>query len=267
MEPEIHIPSAHLRPYIRQFWAMSCLVKEPYTQRIIPSGMAELTFYLGKTPKVTGRLNPFNDRFLLSGHTNGFSDLLITDDLSLFSITFHPEGLMAFFRVPASELFNRSLPLCAVSPDLATRLTHSLEDAPDTLSRVAIAEKAFTDLLHREIRKYEHSRMQHTIRIIKSTQGKAPITRLASEACLSRKQLERQFNDLVGVSPKQYLKTIRLQAALFRKATDPSISMAALACDCGYFDQAHLTHDFKTLTGLTPLQYFETCQPYSDFFG
>lgn len=37
---------------------------------------------------------------------------------------------------------------------------------------------------------------------------------------------------------------------------------------CGYFDQSHMINDFKTLSGITPKDYFsENGDFFSDYFG
>ena len=45
------------------------------------------------------------------------------------------------------------------------------------------------------------------------------------------------------------------------------MSLTELAYDNGYFDQSHFIHDFRSMTGLTPKQFFNECdKPVSDFF-
>jgi AraC-like DNA-binding protein len=59
---------------------------------------------------------------------------------------------------------------------------------------------------------------------------------------------------VIGLSPKHYLRIARFRRAL-RSARAPSngqLDWAAIAEDCGYFDQAHLTAEFREMAGVTP---------------
>ena len=40
------------------------------------------------------------------------------------------------------------------------------------------------------------------------------VTKLASVVCLSKKQFERLFNELVGANPKEYARIVRFQKSL-----------------------------------------------------
>ena len=47
----------------------------------------------------------------------------------------------------------------------------------------------------------------------------------------------------------------RFRALLDRIEKGMPVNWAELAVDCGYFDQAHLIHDFRAFAGITPLEY------------
>ena len=70
----------------------------------------------------------------------------------------------------------------------------------------------------------------------------------------------------IGISPKQYLKIIRFQSAIFLKQKNNNLNMTELSYESGYLDQSHFINDFKSLSGLTPKQYFAEKEIYSDFF-
>lgn len=70
---------------------------------------------------------------------------------------------------------------------------------------------------------------------------------------------ERQYRELVrrstGLTPKRYLRLQRLANALRGLRHREAPTDTALAADCGYFDQAHFIHEFRSLVGMTPSEY------------
>jgi AraC-like DNA-binding protein len=70
---------------------------------------------------------------------------------------------------------------------------------------------------------------------------------------LSRFELCTQFKHCFGTTPYRYLMMRRLDAVRVRLQRGERLS--ALALDCGFADQAHLTRMFKAAVGLTPRQF------------
>jgi transcriptional regulator GlxA family with amidase domain len=71
----------------------------------------------------------------------------------------------------------------------------------------------------------------------------------------SLRTLQRRFRSQLGVSPKWVLARFRLQEAALALERDPATDLAALAVRLGWYDQAHLTNDFRRMLGETPGQY------------
>jgi AraC-like DNA-binding protein len=82
--------------------------------------------------------------------------------------------------------------------------------------------------------------------------GLVDIDYIASQACLSIRQLERLFQQRIGVPPKFFARLIRFSKAWIMKENTPTKRWIDIAYECGYFDQMHLIHDFKEFTGVTP---------------
>ena len=76
----------------------------------------------------------------------------------------------------------------------------------------------------------------------------------AARAGIGKRSLQRLFNEYVGASPKWVIRRCRLHEALERLHAGV-VDVAGLAAELGYFDQAHLIQDFKTIVGVTPGQY------------
>ena len=79
------------------------------------------------------------------------------------------------------------------------------------------------------------------------------IDTLADEQHVSRRQLERDFGDWIGTSPRHLAQVARVQA-VSRKA-QAGASLADIAADVGFADQAHMSRVVRQLTGLTPLRF------------
>jgi AraC-like DNA-binding protein len=74
---------------------------------------------------------------------------------------------------------------------------------------------------------------------------------------LSRFALTRKFKARVGMSPKQYQQTKRIEQAKC-KLLDSAWDVSAIAYECGYSDAAQFARLFKRDTGLTPTGYRAT---------
>ena len=70
---------------------------------------------------------------------------------------------------------------------------------------------------------------------------------------MTRRHLERQFLDLVGVSPKRFARIVRLQHALqMLEQSDVGAKGAMTAAACGYADQAHFIRECQDVCGHSP---------------
>lgn len=82
---------------------------------------------------------------------------------------------------------------------------------------------------------------------------RAPIQDLADEQHVSRRQLERDFDRWLGVSPRHLAQVAQVQGvarSIFAGAT-----LADAAAARGFADQSHMTRVVKQLTGVTPGQF------------
>ncbi len=80
-----------------------------------------------------------------------------------------------------------------------------------------------------------------------------PIEELAQAAGLSPFHFARQFKAATGYPPHDYLIRLRIDRAreLLEKS-GRTLTMAAIANECGFADQSHLARHFKRVLGVTP---------------
>jgi AraC-like DNA-binding protein len=80
------------------------------------------------------------------------------------------------------------------------------------------------------------------------------IRTLASLLNISERHLARGFRATYGTSPKQYARLARIEKVV--AARKSGLGWADVAYACGFTDQAHLIHDFGTIVGGTPAEFF-----------
>ncbi len=268
MDYNISKPSLFLAQYVKQYWGLqNCIpAGKEYIQRIVPSGLFELIFYLNDKPKSTDQQKTISDSIIITGQLKSYHELKIAGKLSLFAIYFLPHGLSVFLDIPMKELFNQSIPLKLIIKDTINKLEDELSSAETFKEQIVIAEEFLIGQIKKNEKKYKYDRIRHTVNIINQSKGNLKIDDLASESFLSRKQFERTFSDFIGTSPKQFLKIVRFQNAIYEKSKNSELNLTEIAHRCGYFDQAHMINDFKTLSGITPKDYFKREGVFSDYF-
>lgn len=90
------------------------------------------------------------------------------------------------------------------------------------------------------------------------------VAQVAERAGMSERSLQRLVEQRIGMSPKWLVQRRRLHDAVERLKGGLDVgagSLADLAAELGYADQAHFTHDFRTVTGMTPGEFLADQPP------
>jgi AraC-like DNA-binding protein len=77
----------------------------------------------------------------------------------------------------------------------------------------------------------------------------------ADELSVSERHLRRVFREVVGLSPKMFFKLVRFERALKAAKASCDSSWSNIAMSAGYYDQAHMIADFRSIAGATPRQF------------
>lgn len=87
-------------------------------------------------------------------------------------------------------------------------------------------------------------------------QNKITLDDLAKETTQNKFTLIRHFLKATGLTPYQYLETIRVTKA--KELLKKQNNLLDISFHLGYVDQSHFTNSFKKITGLTPKTYQKT---------
>ncbi|MFP5394016.1 MAG: helix-turn-helix domain-containing protein [Gammaproteobacteria bacterium] len=92
------------------------------------------------------------------------------------------------------------------------------------------------------------------------------IDALAGQLAIGRRQLERRFKAVTGLSPVAMRRLGRLQQTLRALLLDPTRPLLETALAHGFGDQAHFNHEFKAAMGQAPLAYLAAARARPHFY-
>ncbi|MGV9662095.1 helix-turn-helix domain-containing protein [Nocardia niigatensis] len=160
-----------------------------------------------------------------------------------------PGASQPLLGLPAADLTNR-VALLADLPGAAADLAGALAElAPEDI--LPFLESELPQRLSEDRTRRDHRRLLGSA--VAAMDTAAPIADLATSLAISERQLRNLFTTGIGVSPKHYARIARVRQILSAAGHTP---WSHLATASGYYDQSHMTADFRSLMGVPPTAYF-----------
>ncbi|WP_158280652.1 helix-turn-helix domain-containing protein, partial [Pararcticibacter amylolyticus] len=99
--------------------------------------------------------------------------------------------------------------------------------------------------------------LKNTIETIEQhlTETDFDVVALAGHLNMSRSTLYRKIKVLVGLSPNEFIKNIRLKHACQMMMKDKSVPVSEVAFSTGFSDPRYFATCFKAEFGMTPSEY------------
>jgi AraC-like DNA-binding protein len=247
-------PPPALRPYVECVWAISgpASLRPRAPERVVPDGCPELIVHLGDpfARRIGGRW-AVQPRAFLAGTLSRPWLLRAGRRVDTVGIRFRAGETTGVLPLSMAGARDRELRLAGiVGRACAGALVRSLRAARTESRRFAAAEEWVAGRL--AAARLRRTTSAAAVALIREGRGQSRIDEVARSLGWSRRRLERVFARDLGIRPKVYARIVRLNAVLatLDDAERPRAVDAAL--DAGYFDQAHLLRDFRSLAGRTP---------------
>jgi methylphosphotriester-DNA--protein-cysteine methyltransferase len=247
---------ARLRGAVERLWHFSGRTAHP-RERVLPTGLLQLVVHLDERYGVVrdggiARCPPL----VMSGQqTQPFVIQAPGTTSRVVGIEFTPEGAYRLLRRPLHDLAGLDVDL----GDLVGRDAAALADRCDAVAqdpRACLAAAATWI----EARLGAPAGLDPAIAWvagrIRRHRGNVAIGALRAEAGVTAARLAAGFRAQVGVTAKTYARIQRFHHAAARLRAGGSPIDVAL--DAGYYDQPHLTAEFRELSGLTPASFAAT---------
>lgn len=250
-------PDQALTAFIRCYWTLEGPKEEkPEKQTIVPDGCMEMIFHYGDLYKqyLDNGNSIIQPRCFVIGQLTRPLEIEPTGETGIFSIRFHPEGFLPFTTTPIKEMENTAVLLEKLFGKAGQEIEQQILNANSTSERITRIEKFLLDRLT-DIKPIDRI-IKSTVETIMTANGQLSVDELSQLTQVDRRQLLRKFSSAIGISPKQLSRTIRLQSAFKMLLNDQFSSLAKLAYENEYYDQAHFIKEFKEFTGSTPKEFY-----------
>jgi AraC-like DNA-binding protein len=166
------------------------------------------------------------------------------------SLQLTPLGARALLGVPAGELAYAVVSLDDVFGTSAAELVDRLASSATWNDRFRILDEV---LIQRVKEGWAFSpQLAWAWQQLISTGGAIEVGALASEVGYSRRHLGELFRRELGLSPKVAARVLRFERSRRLIERAQPTNLAGVAAASGYYDQAHLTREWREMAGCTP---------------
>ncbi|HEX4631188.1 MAG TPA: AraC family transcriptional regulator [Chthoniobacterales bacterium] len=261
MPIQFHRPCGPLRNFVAMLWRLEGDERSGANtmETIVPDGSAELVINLwedsARTFDFDGIAEPrkFGGAIFSGPHSSPFV-IPATSNRCLIGAHFVAGGAFPFLAMPLEELRNEHVELEALFGNGAGELRGELLSLETAAQQFAVLESF---LLRQLVKSRAHHRavVFALQRFGSSDQPPHRIEELRKDAGLSGRRFSRVFSEQVGLTPKLFARLNRFQRAVRLLPQAREINWGEIVFAAGYYDQAHLIHEFQSVSGVTPMEY------------
>ena len=267
MEYHTFQPSSDLAPIVKCYWTLDNQAQlQNEAQTIVPDGCMEMIFHYGGLYEqyvVEDSSWMIQPRCFVFGQLSRPLTIRPTGVTGIISVRFYPDTIIPL-GVPVTSLTDKAVSLITLFEDHGQNVSNQVLECSTAQERILHIESFLRDRMTHK--KSIDATIKSTLDIMLDTAGSLSVEELSKRSYIGRRQLERKFAKVIGLSPKQLSKTIRLQATLRALINRRYERLSDLAFDHDYFDQAHFIKDFKEFTGVTPKEFYGTNLEFSTLF-
>jgi AraC-like DNA-binding protein len=259
--------SPPLAPHVEHLWMVRGYLAARWRNMILPDGAMELIVNLGDPQKLCERGDQARHTVFRHSWISGERTAPIVIDeighVHLVGVRLRAGGAWPFLGIPLCEFTDQVLELETIFGREIDDLRDRLGEAPDDDSRFDLLESWLVQR-GRSLTPPTPS-VGHALRMIHGGWEAVRIGKIADTIGISHKHLLREFDRCVGLTPKLFARLCSFQRVIRSVGQKPEVDWANTAATCGYHDQAHLIHEFRAFSRLTPASYLTKRGPYLNY--
>lgn len=252
-------PGPRLQPFVSQLWASEGRRQGHQSlqrELVLPSGDTHIVIRLGHS--VVQILENPQDRFgetintaVVGGARASPYAKLVDEQAPTVGFILRPGAAYRLLGAPGHELAGRHTSLDNIIPaSLVADLREKLLSLQQPYARLWALERFLED----QVADCPGPDAVISAMASRLRRGVA-IGTIVDEIGYSHRHLKASFAAQTGLTPKLYQRVHRFSNMVDEWHQMAGDTLADLAVQFGYADQAHLTRDFRTFAGVTPHEY------------
>jgi AraC-like DNA-binding protein len=253
----MRVPRAPLSQFVENLWFYQDLEVNYTKEKLLPDASVEMIIDLGEgAKKLYDRQNVLRytgyNRCWISGMQSRYLVIGAEKGSSMMGAHFRTGGTAPFFGFPISELTSHVVELDLIWKGEIVSLREQLIEANTVDAKFDLLEAYLIGRAHSRL---EPDKTISAALAMLNSWPVIPLRELASRLGVSHKQMIARFDCRVGLTPKLTSRILRFRKSLAAAHRVPTPDWSDLAAACGYYDQAHLIHEFQEFAGMTPTEY------------
>ena len=254
------LPSGQLIDYIEKYRIRHFVFKDsiiPPVKPFPPRPEQTLTFYI-RGSETTRHLRPGFEikkpRSVVSGQFTYRVDRYVSyPEILMIIVDLKPGALYRLTGISLSTFVNKDLDAETIFPPEVRRVNDRLSSCESYFEMIQIIEGFFLYLIGKT--KSEFLPVDRIL-IMVAHEPEYSVDWVARHAYLSPRQLERKFEERIGICPKTFLRIARFNQSYWLHLKYPGLSWTEIAFSCGYTDYHHLAKEYKEFSNTTPIHFF-----------
>jgi AraC-like DNA-binding protein len=220
--------------------------------RGLPSRHVTVIISLQEPVRVSGPQGAVRAPGLIGGLHN--QAVLVRQDRTQrgLHLELNPFGVRTLFGVNAAELSGLVIGLDDLGVPVWAELPDRLASTSTWSDRFRILDDVFATLSASQDDSLPvAAELREAWRLMLASEGSMRIGDVADEIGWSRRHFGEKLRAETGITPKQAARILRFERVgkLLRQGR---FDLAELALECGYYDQAHLSNEWRALAGCSP---------------
>lgn len=253
-------PDSRLQKYIKKISCFSSNDVVKYKHKLTQSAYTILTYNSNDVPVLTiadKSIKP-ECRLQVAG-PKVLKDIWVEYDgfLNQILVEFTAAGFYYLFHKSPQDFANKLTDLHQIiSQNQFKSLEGNLQREENIIEQVKIIECFLLELSFKALPFVDY--IDDGIGMIEQKRGNIIIQTMVDKLGISKRQFDRKFQEMVGVTPKYYSKIVQLYYVLNIICSKRYSSIQDLAHRGEFYDLPHFVNTFKRLTGYSPNEFINS---------